>query len=1358
MKRRLIASLLAVCLVAGLLPTVALAAEGKPGEENAPGCAELEGCVGEAHGEDCSLYVPPAADAPNQSATEQVQGLIDALPEAGVPGVPTETGDGLTGNGTKSDPYIVKTAGLAALSQLLQNGTEDTVYLEAGEDITLSQGQYIEIPANCTIDLDFNGHTLTKSEVADQAPIENKGTLTLRGNGGINGANRCVNNYCSLTVEGGTYTTTEHSGGTAIRSTSADTVTVFNGGEVKAANYAVYNYGKMTVNGGKFSSDACNHRGTWAYAFSSEGELIFNNGEVTGVQGALSVHGGHGTINNGTFKTVKCEDPSCTGSNGSTTFYALYCAGEVGEVECDVYGGNFLTEGNYSAALLGNDNTGGDGGINAKAAVNVYGGTFTAPEGIPGLKVSPETAATSIIHGGSYSKLEETVAQYVDPACKTTVDGGKTVIAARVETDADAVAKAGDKVYASLQAAINEGGEVTLLKSIKESVTVPADKTVILNLNNCTLENLEGQHTITVSLSGSLTIEGHGTVDNISHAKAAVYNNGTIVLSGGTFTRSKENGTTATENGGNSFYNIVNHGIMTIKEGVSVSQSGGYSSMIENGYYNYSNEHQDGTNASEPSLTINGGNFSGGLNTVKNDDNGKLTINGGTFTNSKQAVVLNWNEAEINGGTLDGSQASHAVILNGGGNNTINKGKLSITGGSFDGGTKPVLAAMNNDPSYLNKNNISVTNGTFSDQSVKDFIPEGSQLTTTEDGKFVLAPASGSVAAVGNQGYQTLAEAINAAKDGDTVKLLQSAAGGGVVFGNTPARKLTIDLGENTYTVTNPTVGSPGTETNGFQLLKGNTITFINGTVKAGSAAKILFQNYCDLTLKNVTMDCRQSSQCQYVVSNNHGDTVIEDSKIYAAEGQMAFDVFYWPQNGYGDGVSVTVKGSSEIIGTVEYSSDGTDSGKTGVAEKAKLNIEGGSFKGMISTSNLGTDGKTGIQISGGTFDHEIPSAYCAENFAPVKNSDGTYSVMKPSVSLPQAASVRRGNTTALTATVTPAGSVVTQVWKSENEAIATVDENGKVTGIAAGEATITVIIKAEEKVLGSATCAITVYTGSSSGGGGSSSSTYSITVSSGVKHGSVSVSPKSATKGSTVTITVKPDSGYELDDLTVTDQSGDAVKLTKKSDTQYTFTMSASKVEITVSFVEEPALTTLPFLDVQTGDWFYDAVMFVYGEGMMNGTSSTTFSPDATTTRGMIVTILHRLAGSPASRESADFLDVPAGQYYSEAVAWASENGIVNGYDDGNFGPDDTITREQMAAILYRYAGFQGYDVSAKADLSDFSDAGTVSGYAQEAIRWANAAGLVRGTSTTTISPKAGATRAQVAAILMRFCENVVK
>lgn len=908
------------------------------------------------------------------------------------------------------------------------------------------------------------------------------------------------------------------------------------------------------------------------------------------------------------------------------------------------------------------------------------------------------------------------------------------------------VAIIGNTTYASLQAAVNEGGEVTLLKSIKESVTVPADKTVILNLNNCTLENSEGQHTITVSLSGSLTIEGHGTVDNISHAKAAVYNNGTIVLSGGTFTRSKENGTTATENGGNSFYNIVNHGTMTIEEGVSVSQSGGYSSMIENGYYNYDNEHQDGTNASEPSLTINGGNFSGGLNTVKNDDNGKLTIHGGTFTNNKQAVVLNWNEAEINGGTLDGSQASHAVILNGGGNNTTIKGKLSITGGSFDGGTKPVLAAMNNDPSYLNKNNISVTNGTFSDPSVKDFIPEGSQLTTTEDGKFVLAPASGSVAAVGNQGYQTLAEAINAAQDGDTVKLLQSAAGGGVVFGNAPARNLTIDLGENTYTVTNPTVGSPGTETNGFQLLKGNTITFINGTVKAGSAAKILFQNYCDLTLKNVTVDCRESSQCQYAVSNNHGDTVIEDSKIYAAEGQKAFDVFYWPQNGYGDGVSVTVKGSSEIIGTVEYGSDGTDSGKTGIAEKAKLNIEGGSFKGTISTSNLGTDGKTGIQISGGTFDHEIPSAYCAENFAPVKNSDGTYSVMKPSVSLPQTASVRRGNTTTLTATVTPAGSVVTQVWKSENEAIATVDENGKVTGVASGEAAITVTIKAGEKVLGSATCAITVYTGSSGGGGGGSgSSSYAVRVD-GTKHGAVTVSPQSASKGTAVTVTVKPDSGYKLDELTVTDKDGKAIKLTDKGSGKYTFTMPASKVTVEASFVPEAPDPDIPgFTDVPASAYYYDSVMWAVEQGITSGTSATTFSPDTSCTRAQMVTFLWRAAGSPAPRTSSSpFMDVQPGTYYYDAVLWAVEQGITSGTSATTFSPGATVTRGQTVTFLYRAAGSTATGTNPFTDVAD-------SAYYANAVKWAVAEGITSGTSAATFSPDQACTRAQIVTFLYR-------
>lgn len=182
------------------------------------------------------------------------------------------------------------------------------------------------------------------------------------------------------------------------------------------------------------------------------------------------------------------------------------------------------------------------------------------------------------------------------------------------------------------------------------------------------------------------------------------------------------------------------------------------------------------------------------------------------------------------------------------------------------------------------------------------------------------------------------------------------------------------------------------------------------------------------------------------------------------------------------------------------------------------------------------------------------------------------------------------------------------------------------------------------------------------------------------------------------------------------------------------------------------PTITgPLPFLDVPEGHWSRSAVDYVYRAGLMNGTSATTFSPSATTTRGMIVTILHRMEGSPAAGFSA-FSDVTSDAYYSAAVAWAAANGIVKGYEDGSFRPNDAITREQMAAILFRYAQYQGQDVSGQADLSGYTDAGRISAYAVEAMRWANARGLITGTAADTISPSGNATREQVAVILTRF------
>ena len=165
----------------------------------------------------------------------------------------------------------------------------------------------------------------------------------------------------------------------------------------------------------------------------------------------------------------------------------------------------------------------------------------------------------------------------------------------------------------------------------------------------------------------------------------------------------------------------------------------------------------------------------------------------------------------------------------------------------------------------------------------------------------------------------------------------------------------------------------------------------------------------------------------------------------------------------------------------------------------------------------------------------------------------------------------------------------------------------------------------------------------------------------------------------------------------------------------------------------------------------------YVYEHKMMAGTSDTIFSPDMTTTRGMIVTILHRLDGKPVAPAS-NFTDVEQNQYYTEAVAWASANGIVSGYGNGNFGPNDTITREQMASILYRYAQYKNYNTNNTNNLSNYTDVGEISPYAVTAIQWANGTGLITGVTNTTLVPKGSATRAQVSSILMRFCENIVK
>ena len=266
-------------------------------------------------------------------------------------------------------------------------------------------------------------------------------------------------------------------------------------------------------------------------------------------------------------------------------------------------------------------------------------------------------------------------------------------------------------------------------------------------------------------------------------------------------------------------------------------------------------------------------------------------------------------------------------------------------------------------------------------------------------------------------------------------------------------------------------------------------------------------------------------------------------------------------------------------------------------------------------------------------------------------------------------------------------------------------------------------------------------YVAPSSGGGSSSSSRrYDVSAPS-VKHGDVTVSPKTASKGDTVTVTVKPDSGYELDTLTVKDASGSKIKVKDKGNGKFTFTMPASKVTVSAEFAE---IETLDFADVSTDAYYYEAVKWAAKKGITGGTGDGNFNPNGSCTRAHIVTFLWRAAGSPAPKSTVSFADVPAGSYYAKAVAWAVENGITLGTGDGTFSPNATCTRAQSVTFLYRAMG------TAPTTVNGFTDV-TADAFYADAVAWAVESGVTNGTSASTFSPNNGCTRAQIVTFLYR-------
>ena len=534
----------------------------------------------------------------------------------------------------------------------------------------------------------------------------------------------------------------------------------------------------------------------------------------------------------------------------------------------------------------------------------------------------------------------------------------------------------------------------------------------------------------------------------------------------------------------------------------------------------------------------------------------------------------------------------------------------------------------------------------------------------------------GNVAKIGDKEYATLAAAVADVPDNTptTITLLRNVTdGAGIIV--EPNKKITFDFDGFAYYFVS-TVGSSGTETNCFQLQKGSDIKMRDGTIIANClSAKIVFQNYSNLILENMQVDATVgNNNLQYVVSCNCGTTKITgNTNIKARSGWYALDVYYWPGNGYGDGVSVTIDENmtGTVTGMISYGADNTADGQANYADKAKLNIENGIFDGSFTTYDLNENVKpASINVSGGSFSNPVDPKYLNESLKYQVKNGNTYTY-----------------------------------YDTFENALKAAEYGAKITGIAEGLDT-----PYYDLVIDPA-----------NGG---------------------EVKSVNAPRGSTFTLPTVTKSGYAFlgwSDGVNTYPAGTVITLT-------------SNVTYTASWVrhpdtpyvpepeepEEPEVPEFPFYDVPTSAWYYTAVKYVYDNKLMDGVDTYVFAPNDTLTRAMVWTIIARMSG----------VDTTGGNsWYAKAQEWVITNGISDGEN-----PTAAITREEFVTMLWRLAGEPVYT----GDLSRVPDVGSISTWAQNAMLWSYVTSLTEGDENGALTPLATATRAQAAAMIMRFCESV--
>ena len=887
--------------------------------------------------------------------------------------------------------------------------------------------------------------------------------------------------------------------------------------------------------------------------------------------------------------------------------------------------------------------------------------------------------------------------------------------------------------------AIDTTGTVTLDKSYTEDISIPAGKTITLDLNGQTLTNSSGD-TITVALGAELTIKGDGTVDNVTHGKADIYNNGTVTLSGGRYTRSREADNSIDSSGGNSYYNILNHGEMTINKGVSLISSGHFSSLIASGYYNYTavekgerTAYISATGNAAPKLTINGGTFSGGINTIKNDDNATLIINDGTFSNVTQDVIQNNNIATINGGTFnaDGYNAFENRYYQGG----YNAGQLTVTNGNFIGNLLSGNGAT-----------TSISGGTFSDLSALDYLASGANVTiklATNVDKTVSIPAGATVAldlkghdiavtsgcAIVNKGNLTV---TGSGKVSTTAS--ESAA-----VANFPGATATLKGGDYTsdvwYIIKNlgemlidgpVSIAKPADNTNTASLIDNG---WVNSSDTVASESVAAQAGKASLTIKSGNFNGSSGAKsCSVVKNDDYGTLNISGGTFDSTNNKGADNaatILNW---------NVATISGGTFTGLYPLS----NGAYTGEADKGLLTVTGGNFVGTrtIFGNGIGGNGKGAVTISGGTFTAPAlgaiydnveggytvsisggtytvdPSAYVVPGYV-VSNNGSTYTVYYPVPVIPNNNNNSSSTTTknpdgsTTTTTTNKATGAVTETTTTANGSVGTVktDANGS-TEISASISAADV--KAAEQKNAPVIAPITVAPAASS----AAAPVIKLSVPANAGEVAVAIPVVNAKQG-TVAVKVNPDGTEEIIKTAVVTENG--LVLGVKGSMQIKVINNSKNFADTV------------------GHWAASDVDFVSARELFNGTAPALFSPEASMTRGMVVTVIARLAG-----ENTD----GGANWYDKGCAWAVANGVSDGTD-----PNGSITREQLAAMLYRYCG----SPAASGSLSAYADAASVSAFASDAMQWCVNNGIINGMDGL-LNPQGQATRAQVSAMFARY------